>query len=103
MAATALPAPKFVKEVRMQGSQSAAVVECEELSVSYGEALAVDKASFDVRPGEVFGLLGPNGAGKTSVIRALTTIVHPSGWRRQSWWPRSRKGAGRPAFDRRSA
>lgn len=50
-----------------------------ELSVSYGDTLAVDAVSFSVEPGTVFGLLGPNGAGKTSVIRALTTIVSPAG------------------------
>lgn len=55
------------------------VVDCLELTVKYGEALAVDRVTFDVGAGEVFGLLGPNGAGKTSVIRALTTIVQPAG------------------------
>lgn len=50
---------------------------CEDVTVKYGDVVAVDGVSFDVREGEVFGLLGPNGAGKTSVIRALTTILDP--------------------------
>ena len=56
-------------------------VRCEDLTVCYGEVVAVDGVSFDVREGEIFGLLGPNGAGKTSVIRALTTIVDPAAGR----------------------
>jgi len=54
-----------------------AMVHCRDLVVSYGEFRAVDRVSFDVEAGEIFGLLGPNGAGKTTVIRALTTILEP--------------------------
>ena len=38
---------------------------------------ALDRVSFEVRPGTVFGLLGPNGAGKTTAIRILTTLLRP--------------------------
>jgi len=44
-----------------------------------GDVRAVAGLSFDVRPGEIFALLGPNGAGKTTTIRALVTLLHPSG------------------------
>jgi ABC-type multidrug transport system ATPase subunit len=37
--------------------------------------VAVDRVSFDVHPGEVFGLLGPNGSGKTTLIRALCGLL----------------------------
>ena len=50
-------------------------LECDGLTVNYGDFVAVDGVSLTVQPGEIYGLLGPNGAGKTSVIRALTTIV----------------------------
>ncbi len=43
-----------------------------------GTRLAVDRVSFDVRAGEVFGLLGPNGAGKTTSLRLLATLLKPS-------------------------
>ncbi|MCS6929239.1 MAG: ABC transporter ATP-binding protein [Saprospiraceae bacterium] len=43
----------------------------------YDRHLAVDRVSFDVPKGSIFGLLGPNGAGKTSLIRMITTITGP--------------------------
>jgi len=42
------------------------------------ERLAVDRVSFDVHRGEIFGLLGPNGAGKTTTIKMLTTLLIPT-------------------------
>ena len=56
-------------------------VEVEELSKFFGEFCAVDRLSFNVAHGEVFGLLGPNGAGKSTLIRMLTTLVLPSSGR----------------------
>lgn len=41
----------------------------------YGQFTAVDKVSFDVAEGEIFGLLGPNGAGKSTLIRMMTTLL----------------------------
>ncbi len=38
---------------------------------------AVDRISFECRPGEVYGLLGPNGAGKTTTLRLLSTVLKP--------------------------
>ena len=41
----------------------------------FGTFTAVDKTSFDVHPGEIFGLLGPNGAGKTTTFRMLCGLI----------------------------
>ena len=40
--------------------------------------LAVDKISFEVKNGEIFGFLGPNGAGKTTTIRMMTGVLKPT-------------------------
>jgi len=53
-------------------------VEARELSRSFGDFVAVDAVSFEVRPGEVFGFLGPNGAGKTTTIKMLTGLLAPT-------------------------
>lgn len=44
-----------------------------------GRVTALDRVSFDVRPGEIYGLLGPNGAGKTTCLRILSTVLKPTG------------------------
>lgn len=54
-------------------------VTVENLEKRFGSFTAVDRVSFQVRPGEVFGFLGPNGAGKSTTIRMLCGILAPSG------------------------
>ena len=56
----------------------AAAVEAKELSRRFGDFVAVDRVSFEVEPGEVFGFLGPNGAGKTTTIKMLNGLLAPS-------------------------
>jgi len=53
-------------------------IQARDLTKCYGDLLAVDRASFAVRKGEIFGLLGPNGAGKTTTIRMLTGLTKPT-------------------------
>jgi ABC-2 type transport system ATP-binding protein len=53
-------------------------IQCRELGKQFGELVAVDGVTFDVRAGEVFGFLGPNGAGKTTTMRMLATLLKPS-------------------------
>jgi ABC-2 type transport system ATP-binding protein len=52
-----------------------------ELTIDYGEHRAVDRLSFAVRPGEIYGLLGSNGAGKSSTIKAIVGLVRPTAGR----------------------
>jgi ABC-2 type transport system ATP-binding protein len=56
-----------------------AAIEVSELSRRFGGFTAVDRVSFEVGRGEVFGMLGPNGAGKSTVIRMLCGLLSPSG------------------------
>ncbi len=53
-------------------------IEVERLKKQFGQLVAVNEVSFNVREGEIFGLLGPNGAGKTTLIRMLTTLTPPT-------------------------
>ena len=46
-----------------------------ELTCGYGKMTAVDKLSFDVQRGEIFGLIGANGAGKSATILALAGLI----------------------------
>ncbi len=49
------------------------------LRKTYGDLVAVDNISFEVRPGEIFGLVGPNGAGKTTTIECLEGLRQADG------------------------
>ena len=55
-----------------------AAIEVNDLGHRYGDRVALDGISFDVRPAEIFGLLGPNGSGKTTLFRILSTLMVPS-------------------------
>jgi ABC-2 type transport system ATP-binding protein len=48
------------------------------LTKRFGETLAVDGLTLEVKEGEVFGFLGPNGAGKTTTVRMLTALIGPT-------------------------
>ena len=51
----------------------------EQLERRFGSFMAVNRVSFEVNRGEIFGFLGPNGAGKSTTIRMLCGILSPTG------------------------
>jgi ABC-2 type transport system ATP-binding protein len=53
-------------------------VTVKDLEKRFGRFVAVDRISFAVNRGEIFGFLGPNGAGKSTTIRMLCGIITPS-------------------------
>ena len=55
------------------------MIEAHALSKRYGSTLAVDRLSFDVRPGVVTGFLGPNGSGKSTTMRMIMGLDAPDG------------------------
>ncbi len=61
-------------QVRADG----AAVEAVDLTKQFGAFLAVDRVTFTIDRGEIFGFLGPNGAGKTTTIRMLLGLLKPT-------------------------
>ena len=60
----------------MNSGQNTVVVK--DLEKRFGSFVAVNRVSFEVKRGEIFGFLGPNGAGKSTTIRMLCGILAPT-------------------------
>lgn len=54
------------------------ILEVREMTRFFGGLCAVNKVSFQVEPGEIFGLIGPNGAGKTTLFNLITALTPAS-------------------------
>lgn len=57
------------------------VIQASQLTKRFGDFIAVNEISFDVRKGEIFGFLGANGAGKTTAMRMLCGLSIPTSGR----------------------
>ena len=53
-------------------------IQTEGLSKHFGDFIAVNKISFEVKKGEIFGFLGANGAGKTTAMKMLSGLLLPT-------------------------
>jgi ABC-2 type transport system ATP-binding protein len=53
----------------------------EVLEKKFDATIALDRVSFDIRAGELFGFIGPDGAGKTTLFRILVTLLEPDAGR----------------------
>lgn len=53
-------------------------IKIENLTKNFGETVALNNVSLNIKQGEIFGLLGPNGAGKTTTIKILTGLLNPT-------------------------
>ena len=63
----------------MNASSHENAVVVKNLEKRFGSFTAVNRVSFEVQKGEIFGFLGPNGAGKSTTIRMLCGILSPTG------------------------
>jgi ABC-2 type transport system ATP-binding protein len=72
------PGPTVPRTASADARHDGAAIEAVDLTRDFGDFRAVDRATFRVERGEIFGLLGANGAGKTTVIKMLTGILPPS-------------------------
>ena len=63
----------------MNANETEFAVVVRDLEKHFGKFVAVDRVSFEVSRGEIFGFLGSNGAGKSTVIRMLVGLLSPSG------------------------
>jgi ABC-2 type transport system ATP-binding protein len=66
------------RELDHQGRANNHAVEAVELTKKFGDFTAVDRVSFTIDRGTIFGFLGPNGAGKTTTIRMLLGLLRPT-------------------------
>jgi ABC-2 type transport system ATP-binding protein len=71
--------PAAAQEPAIGGASRDSIVEVRDLVRRFGKFVAVDRVSFVVKRGEIFGLLGPNGAGKTTTFRMLCGLLPASG------------------------
>ena len=60
-------------------SVEAPIIRIDGLTKRFPELMAVDRLSFSVNRGEIFGLVGPDGAGKTATMRMLAGVMRPDG------------------------
>src|SRR5512139_260662 len=63
----------------MNPDNGKSAVSIRDLTRTFGDFVAVDRISLEVKKGEIFGFLGPNGAGKSTTIRMLCGLLMPTG------------------------
>ncbi len=63
---------------RSRAGETLSTIEARGLTKRYGDKLAVDDLSFEVKPGHVTGFLGPNGAGKSTTMRLIMGLDTPN-------------------------
>jgi ABC-2 type transport system ATP-binding protein len=71
---------RYIEEIYIGGIalDSESIIVVKNLTKAFGDFVAVDNVTFDIKKGEIFGLLGPNGAGKSTTIRMLSTLTRPT-------------------------
>jgi ABC-2 type transport system ATP-binding protein len=70
----------YIAVIHIEGAalSNNSIIVVKNLTKAFGDFVAVDNITFDMKKGEIFGLLGPNGAGKSTTIRMLSTLTRPT-------------------------
>lgn len=68
---------KRTLDVKAEGGSKMALLEVENLEVSYGDMQVLWGISFHVKKGEIVAILGPNGAGKTTTLETISGLLQP--------------------------
>jgi ABC-2 type transport system ATP-binding protein len=70
----------YIAVIHIEGAalSNKSIIVVKNLTKTFGDFVAVDNITFDMKKGEIFGLLGPNGAGKSTTIRMLSTLTRPT-------------------------
>jgi len=63
---------------REEGAPADIAIEASDLTMQFGDFVAVDQVSFQIGRGEIFGFLGSNGCGKTTTMKMLTGLLPPT-------------------------
>jgi ABC-2 type transport system ATP-binding protein len=71
---------RYIADIYIEGVavSNESIIDVQNLTKAFGDFVAVDGITFDIKKGEIFGLLGPNGAGKSTTIRMLSTLTRPT-------------------------
>ena len=70
----------IIKKFRIKSFKNQnAMIEFENISLSYGNRLILDNINFKINEGQIFGMLGPNGVGKSTIFNLITGLISPRG------------------------
>ena len=69
---------KLAEQIEYINTDEENIIEVKNLTKKFGNFIATDNISFDIKKGQIFGLLGPNGAGKSTTFKMLCGLLKPS-------------------------
>ncbi len=55
------------------------ILECRQISKSFGSVVGLERVDLQIRPGEIVGLIGPNGSGKSTLVNVISGFYRPDG------------------------
>ena len=69
----------LIKKFRIKSYKSPrSIIAFENVTLSYGNRVILDKINFKINEGEIFGMLGPNGVGKSTIFNLITGLINPA-------------------------